>query len=138
MYVWHCDAGRYSLYSNGVTDENYLRGVQVTDANGVVTFKSIYPACYSGRWPHIHFEVYPSVEAITSSNRLATSQLALPDDVNTTVFATSHYTQSKANYAQVSLATDNVFSDGTTNEVPTVSGSVSSGYKVAIESPVAF
>lgn len=58
-YLWHCDReGRYSLYSNGVTAENYLRGVQESDADGVVTFDSIYPACYSGRWPHIHFEVY--------------------------------------------------------------------------------
>ena len=140
VYVWHCDAeGRYSMYSNGVTDENYLRGVQVTDASGLVKFTSVYPACYSGRWPHIHYEVYPSVDAITSaSNKVATSQLALPDDVNTAIYATSQYPGSAANYSRVSLATDMVFSDGTTNEVPTVSGSVSSGYKVAIKSPIAF
>jgi protocatechuate 3,4-dioxygenase beta subunit len=41
-----------------VTTESYLRGVQVTDSNGQVTFTTIYPACYSGRWPHIHFEVF--------------------------------------------------------------------------------
>ena len=59
MYLWHCDAeGRYSLYSDGATDENYLRGVQEVDADGNVTFTSIFPACYTGRWPHIHFEVY--------------------------------------------------------------------------------
>lgn len=56
--LWHCDQeGRYSLYSNGVEDENYLRGVQETDSSGTATFTSIFPACYSGRWPHIHFEV---------------------------------------------------------------------------------
>src|SRR6476619_5132975 len=44
VYLWHCDReGRYSLYSDGVTGENYLRGVQETDANGVVTFTSIFP-----------------------------------------------------------------------------------------------
>ena len=140
VYVWHCDAeGRYSMYSNGVADENYLRGVQVTDASGLVKFTSVYPACYSGRWPHIHYEVYPSVDAITSSsNKVATSQLALPDDVNTAVYATSQYDGSAANYSQISLATDMVFSDGTTNEVPTVTGSTSEGYKVAIKSPIAF
>jgi protocatechuate 3,4-dioxygenase beta subunit len=140
VYVWHCDAeGRYSMYSDGVTDENYLRGVQVTDASGLVKFTSVYPACYSGRWPHIHYEVYPNVDAITSaSNKVATSQLALPDEVNTAVYATSHYDGSEANYSQISLSTDMVFSDGTTNEVPTVSGSVSSGFTVAIKSPVAF
>ena len=124
VYLWHCDhAGNYSMYSQSVTDENYLRGVQETDANGQVTFLSYYPACYSGRWPHIHYEVYPDVASITNaSNKIATSQMALPDDINKAVFATSLYSGSKASYAQVSLATDNVFSDGTTNEVPTVTG----------------
>ena len=40
------------------TDENYLRGVQEADADGKLTFTTIFPACYSGRWPHVHFEVY--------------------------------------------------------------------------------
>ncbi|HEY7827962.1 MAG TPA: hypothetical protein VIB99_06995, partial [Candidatus Limnocylindrales bacterium] len=49
VYVWHCDqAGRYSLYSDEVTNENYLRGVQAADARGLVSFSSIFPACYSG------------------------------------------------------------------------------------------
>ena len=65
VYLWHCDReGRYSLYSDGVTDQNYLRGVQEADADGQVTFTTIFPACYSGRWPHIHFEVYPSLDAL--------------------------------------------------------------------------
>ena len=59
VYLWHCDAlGRYSLYTSGVTNQNYLRGVQEADANGQVTFKTIYPGAYNGRWPHIHFEVF--------------------------------------------------------------------------------
>jgi protocatechuate 3,4-dioxygenase beta subunit len=64
VYLWHCDkAGRYSLYSSGVTHQNYLRGVQEADSTGKVSFTTIFPACYSGRWPHIHFEVYPSLAA---------------------------------------------------------------------------
>jgi hypothetical protein len=63
--------------------------------------------------------------------------MALPDDVNKAVFATSLYSGSKATYSQVSLATDNVFSDGTTNEVPTVTGSVDRGYTIAMQVPVA-
>ena len=80
VYLWHCDAqGRYSLYSDGVTEENYLRGVQAADANGKVTFTTIYPAAYSGRWPHIHFEVYASLNDATAAGQIsATSQLALP------------------------------------------------------------
>jgi len=138
VYLWHCDsAGNYSLYSQGVTGENYLRGVQESDANGLVTFLSYYPACYSGRWPHIHYEVYPSLDSITSaSNKIATSQLALTDEVNKAVFADSRYTDSSSNYSRVSLATDNVFSDGTTNEMPTVTGSVADGYTIAMNVPV--
>src|SRR6478609_6586966 len=83
VYVWHCDrAGGYSMYSDGLTGENYLRGVQVADAAGKVKFTSIFPACYTGRWPHIHFEVYPGQADITDSTKaIATSQVALPKDV---------------------------------------------------------
>lgn len=45
------------MYSDGVTGEGWLRGVQVADANGQVTFDTIVPGSYEGRWPHIHFEV---------------------------------------------------------------------------------
>ena len=80
VYVWHCDReGRYSLYSEGAQDQNYLRGVQVADEDGIVRFTSVFPACYPGRWPHIHFEVYPDRDSITdSTNAIATSQVALP------------------------------------------------------------
>jgi len=134
VYVWHCDReGRYSMYSDGATDQNYLRGVQPADSGGVVTFTSIYPACYSGRWPHVHFEVYPSVaDATASRNVLATSQIALTEDVSDTVYATPGYDQSRTNMSQVSLATDMVFSDGADLETPTVTGSVEQGYVVSL------
>lgn len=134
VYLWHCDRdGRYSLYSQGVTDQNYLRGVQETDADGRVTFTSIYPACYSGRWPHIHFEVYPSLDEATSAGgKLATSQIALTEDVSDTVYATDGYGQSIDNMKDVSLATDNVFRDGAELETPAVSGSVDSGLTVTL------
>jgi protocatechuate 3,4-dioxygenase beta subunit len=130
VYLWHCDAaGLYSMYSQGVTGENYLRGVQATDANGSVTFTSIFPAAYSGRWPHIHFEVFPSLASATNgANKLRVSQLALPDDVCKAVFATSGYSQSVTNHAQTSLARDNVFSDGVTLQTPTVTGNTTAGY----------
>ena len=130
VYLWHCDRdGRYSLYSAGVTGENYLRGVQVSDGDGVVSFTTIFPGCYSGRMPHIHFEVYPSAAAATGyTNKVKTSQIAFPEDVCSTVYATSGYSQSVANFAQISFATDNVFSDGVTLEKATLSGSVADGY----------
>jgi protocatechuate 3,4-dioxygenase beta subunit len=135
VYLWHCDReGRYSLYSEGATEENYLRGVQETDANGQVTFTSIYPACYAGRWPHMHFEVYPSLaEATAAGSKLVTSQLALPADTSAAVYATDGYGQSTSNLAQVSLATDMVFSDGVELETPTVTGSVGDGFTITLD-----
>lgn len=138
VYLWHCDIdGRYSLYSQGVTGENYLRGVQAADADGTVRFTSIFPAAYSGRWPHIHFEVYSSVEDATGGgDPIATSQLALPEDVCDTVYASAGYSQSARNMSQTSLATDNVFSDGADQETPTVTGSVAEGYVASLTVPV--
>ena len=138
VYLWHCDrAGLYSMYSQGVTGENYLRGVQETDGAGTVTFTSIFPAAYSGRWPHIHFEVYPSLaKAAASADRLATSQLALPPDACQAVYATDGYAASVRNLAQTSLATDNVFRDGYASQLATVTGSVSAGYAATLSVPV--
>jgi protocatechuate 3,4-dioxygenase beta subunit len=139
VYLWHCTRdGDYSLYSPAVADENFLRGVQEADANGVVTFQSIYPGCYSGRWPHIHFEVYPSVDLATDeNNRIATSQVAMPKDASQLVYATAGYEQSVPNLAQVSLATDNVFGDdGGVRQLGTVTGDVASGMTVALTVPV--
>jgi protocatechuate 3,4-dioxygenase beta subunit len=129
VYVWHADInGNYSMYSQAVKAENYLRGVQETDANGDVTFKTIYPGCYDGRWPHVHFEVYPSLaKATASGSKIATSQLALPDDTCKLVYATEGYAKSVTNLAKTSLKTDNVFSDGATAETPVASGSVTTG-----------
>ena len=68
VYIWHCDMpGRYSMYDAEIADENYLRGVQVSDKQGKVRFATIFPAAYSGRWPHVHFEVYESLEAATAA-----------------------------------------------------------------------
>lgn len=91
VYVWHCDRdGRYSLYSEGLEDENHLRGVQVAGSDGKVRFTSIFPACYTGRWPQVHFEVYPSETDITdAADAVATSQVALPQADCDTVYATT-------------------------------------------------
>ena len=136
IYIWHCDAdGHYSLYSSGVTTESYLRGVQVTDSDGKVTFTTIYPACYSGRWPHIHFEVFLDGLTSASTGRTADliSQIAMPAANNTAVFfGDTRYTSSIANYNAISLSSDNVFGDNSSAQLaqmtPTLSGSVTAGY----------
>jgi len=129
VYLWHCDReGRYSLYSSGVTDQNYLRGVQESDADGALRFTSIFPAAYSGRWPHIHFEIFSDLASATGAgSTLVTSQLALPEDACRLVFATAGYEQSVSNLAQSSLDTDNVFRDGYASQLATIGGSVEGG-----------
>jgi len=103
-----------------------------------VTFDSIFPACYQGRWPHIHFEVYPSLEtANDEANKIATSQIALPKDVCDTVYATSGYEQSVQNLSGLSLQTDMVFrDDGGVRQLGTMTGDVASGYAVRLTVPV--
>jgi protocatechuate 3,4-dioxygenase beta subunit len=139
VYIWHCDrAGLYSLYSSGVTGENYLRGVQVADSSGQLSFTTIFPACYAGRWPHIHVEIYPSLALATNvSNVAKTTQIAMTAAPCYEVFASTGYSASVANFNQVSLASDNVFSDGATLETPTITGSVAAGYALALTVGVA-
>jgi protocatechuate 3,4-dioxygenase beta subunit len=134
VYLWHCDReGRYSLYDAAIPDQNYLRGVQASDAAGKVAFASIFPAAYTGRWPHIHVEVYPTLaEATPAGGKLVTSQLALPEETCAQVYATAGYEQSVQNLAQTSLATDMVFSDGYSTQLGTVSGSAAGGMTVRL------
>jgi protocatechuate 3,4-dioxygenase beta subunit len=137
VYLWHCDrAGNYSLYSAAAANENYLRGV--TDGSGLVTFKSIFPACYQGRWPHIHFEVYPNLEEATDeANKIATSQVALPEDACNAVYSTAGYESSVRTMSQVSLDGDNVFGeDGGVHQLGATSGDVGSGMTVSLAVPV--
>jgi protocatechuate 3,4-dioxygenase beta subunit len=138
VYAWHCDqAGRYSMYSSGVENENYLRGVQAAGLDGIVTFQSIFPACYSGRWPHVHFEVYPTLDAATDvGNKVATSQIALPEDTCNAVYATAGYEQSVQNMRGISLSSDNVFGeDDGERQIGTMTGSVDAGFTVDLAVP---
>ncbi|GAT74298.1 intradiol ring-cleavage dioxygenase [Microbacterium hydrocarbonoxydans] len=135
VYAWHCTAqGEYSMYSPGLEDVTYLRGVQVADAEGRVSFMSIFPGCYSGRWPHIHFEVYPGADAITDAeNAIATSQLALPEASCAEVYAGSGYAGSSGNLAQVTLAGDNVFGDDAgASQLATITGNTADGYSATL------
>jgi len=120
-------------YTAGATNQNYLRGVQAANASGVVKFTTIFPGCYAGRWPHMHFEVYRSLAAATSvSNKIATSQIALPKAACDLVYATSGYSASVTNLSRISLATDGIFSDGASLELATVTGDVTNGMTAAL------
>jgi len=141
VYIWHCNAsGQYSMYSSGATAQNWLRGVQVTDANGRVTFTTVYPGCYSGRWPHIHFEIFASTaDAVAGSNALKTSQIAMPESANREVYTQSAlYPGSLSNQDQVTLRSDGVFGDdGGALELGTVTGSLTAGYAVTLQAGIA-
>ena len=134
VYLWHADrSGNYSLYGSA-SSESYLRGVQVTDANGQVTFTTIFPACYDGRWPHMHFEVFSSLSnALSGRYAVLTSQLAMPSATCTAVYAdTTTYPGSATRFARVSLSSDGIFGDNTAAQVaqqtPTFAGSTTAGF----------
>lgn len=138
IYLWHADAeGRYSMYSEGVVEENYLRGVQVARADGWLEFETVFPGCYDGRWPHIHFEVYPTVKDATSaSNRLRTTQLALPEDACRRVYADERYGDSAAHLDRTTLDADMVFADGHSLQLARVTGTVDDGFTATLAVPV--
>lgn len=87
--VWHCDAsGQYSGYSGqtGGIDtigETFMRGTQMTDAQGLVEFATVYPGWYRGRTTHIHFKVF------LDETNVLTGQIFFPDDISETVYATA-------------------------------------------------
>jgi protocatechuate 3,4-dioxygenase beta subunit len=140
VYLWHCTRdGGYSMYSNGITGENYLRGVQEADSQGVVTFQTIFPGCYDGRMPHVHFEVYPTLgKAANAANRIKTSQFAFPLATLNEAYATSGYGSSVSNLARISYATDNVFSDGTALQMVSATGNPTQGYVATLTVGVSF
>lgn len=143
VYLWHCDAaGRYSLYD--LPDQNYLRGVAVSDDQGRLRFTTIIPGCYAGRWPHIHFEVFTSpAAAVSGEAAVLTAQIALPQAQMAQVYdADPRYAASTGNLTRVSIASDNVFGDNTQAQIAqqtlAMTGSVQNGYEGAVTIPVDF
>ncbi len=137
VYLWHCDAdGKYSVYD--LPNANYLRAVQVTAADGTVKFTTIYPGCYNGRWPHMHFEVYESLAAATggTAKPVATSQVALTKATSAKVYTLATYAGSAAALNNANITTDNVFSDGATSQTPSESGSETTSLTLRLTVPV--
>jgi protocatechuate 3,4-dioxygenase beta subunit len=132
VYLWHCTAdGRYSIYD--IADQNYLRGVQTADDAGRVSFDSIFPGCYAGRWPHCHFEIYTSIDDATAGNlAIKTSQLALPQADCEAIYLDTTYGASTQNLARLSLTSDNVFNDGWEDQLATVAASGDGGYTASL------
>jgi protocatechuate 3,4-dioxygenase beta subunit len=134
IYLWHCDAGgRYSIYD--LPDASYLRAVGVTDDKGAVSFTTVFPGCYPGRFPHMHFEVYPSIAKATNyENRILTSQLAMPETVCRAVYqGSAPYVESIGNFSRSPLSRDGIFADNTPGQLaaqtPSLAGDPSGGYR---------
>lgn len=128
IYLWHCDAiGAYSLYD--LKDQNYLRGVAVTDAQGIARVTTIYPGCYPIRWPHIHYEVFESVDRMAKGRDSSLiGQLALPEAASRKVYeADAAYKSGLQNLGRNSIPGDFEFRDDsaaqTAQRLITVSGS---------------
>lgn len=135
VYAWQCDAkGQYSMYTQGVENETFLRGVQIADADGKVSFTTIVPGCYTGRWPHIHFEVYPDKASATDvGNVIATSQVAFPIEMLTPIFERSEYAGSTQNLTAIgSVDKDMIFADSIDLQTPTLTGDIDAGYSATL------
>lgn len=136
VYLWHCTRdGGYSLYSDGHTNENYLRGVQVADKQGEVEFLTVFPGCYPGRWPHVHFEVFPDQDRATNGrNDVKTSQIALPLAACQQVYGVVGYENSVATLRGMTLEDDNIFGDDSAVlQLATVSGDLGQGLQAVLQ-----
>jgi protocatechuate 3,4-dioxygenase beta subunit len=138
VYLWQADRdGNYSMYGQQLADENYLRGVQVAHADGVIEFISIFPGAEVGRWPHLNLQIFEDLQHATDGGGpLRTTQIALPADACRAVYGSSGYEQSKDRLEQVSLDNDPVFKNGHALQLARAGGSVSDGYTVELAIPV--
>lgn len=137
VYVWHCDRdGRYSGYaglgSAGRAGETFLRGIQKSDADGCVTFHTVYPGWYEGRITHVHCMVFLAGGPLSSTSpSVATTQFAFPDAATAAVYASPRYGKGP-NTSVTRLEDDNVFADGAGAEMLTLAGSVAAGFAAGI------
>ena len=123
--TWQCDAaGNYSEYGTQ-RSETYLRGIQTTDANGRVTFTTIYPGWYQGRATHIH------VEVVRNGTSVKVTQIAFPESTNAAVYGSGIYTSRGQN--PTSNARDDIFADSLSSELATVSGDAASGLTASFQ-----
>ena len=111
--LWHCDAeGIYSGFiaasigqGSGTDDSIFLRGTQLTDANGRVTFQTLYPGWYSGRTVHMHMKVH------VGGNQIHTTQLFFDDAFTDEVYAANEPYASRNN-RKVLNTNDGIYGGG--------------------------
>jgi protocatechuate 3,4-dioxygenase beta subunit len=132
--VWHCDAlGVYSGVSDpsfDTTGQQWLRGYQVTDADGRATFTTIYPGWYQGRTVHIHFKIRTDADADVGLE--FTSQLFFDDTVSDQVFTTAPY-DVKGPDRSTRNENDGIFGQSGERLTLTLSGDVETGFSALFE-----
>ena len=111
----------------GSTTTTYLRGWQVTDSNGNVSFTTIYPGWYTPRVTHIHIMVYNPTDLTTP---VKTTQFCFPDAVNEAVYAQATLYPKGQN--STTDSSDMVFGASDTYLVATLTGDVTSGYVASL------
>lgn len=118
--IWHCDKdGNYSGYSNQ-SAFTYLRGYQWTDANGEVSFTTVFPGWYPGRICHIHFQVW------VSSVYAAISQLTYPIPEKNQIYA-DHADLYTKGVDPLSFNQDGIFADGYAYQLATLTTNAETG-----------
>jgi protocatechuate 3,4-dioxygenase beta subunit len=118
--IWQCDhEGVYSEYGAG-RGQTFLRGIQVTDGQGQVTFDTVYPGWYQGRATHIH------VEVSLNGRSVKVTQIAFPEEVTAEVYRTGVYASKGPN--TTTNTRDGIFADSLAQEMISLSGSVASGF----------
>ena len=123
--IWHVDAGgNYSEYGSNAA-ETFLRGIQTTNSDGIVTFTTIYPGWYQGRATHIHLEVTMNGSSIKAT------QIAFPEAINATVHGSGVYASHGQN--PIANASDGIFADSLASELVTPAGDPSGGYSVTFQ-----
>jgi protocatechuate 3,4-dioxygenase beta subunit len=121
--IWHADAGGvYSGFGAGASNRTFLRGVQIADGSGKVTFATIYPGWYQGRATHIHLKVLVS-------GTTHTTQLFFPEAVNNAVYAVAPYSGHAG--SRTLNSQDGIFSGGGSSTTLAPTGS-SAGYVAAL------
>ncbi|MDB5986084.1 MAG: intradiol ring-cleavage dioxygenase [Nevskia sp.] len=133
--IWHCNAaGVYSNESSESTiGQTWLRGYQITDASGAVSFTTIIPGWYQGRTTHIHLRVRSSYsEASSTSDGTNTTQLFFPqtliDTIDTTI---APYSSEGKN--STTNANDHVYTPETEGKTELVlAGDSTNGYVATI------
>jgi protocatechuate 3,4-dioxygenase beta subunit len=125
--IWHANAS--GLYSDiaglGSSGQTFLRGYQITDKNGKVSFATIYPGWYPGRTPHIHLKAR-MLNAAGNKNLESTTQLFFDDALSDSVYAgNAPYNTRGSRHTRNSE--DGIYG-GRTSLLAALKGSASSGY----------